>query len=74
MAEIISIARRGARWAIKHRGGFLGDVASADEAERLGRDLVGWLTAQGRHASLQFESAEPLPRSPAPQRESAPAG
>jgi hypothetical protein len=63
MTEVISIARHGATWAIKHRGSFLGGVGSVEEAERLGRDLVRWLSEQGRAAQLQVErdAAKPEP-------------
>lgn len=65
MTEVISIVRRGASWAIKHRGGFLGDVASAEEAERLARQLVAWLHEQGRSATLRVEGeAAVRPRRP----------
>lgn len=65
MVEVISIARHGAAWAIKHRGSFLGDVRSVEEAERQGRQLVAWLNEQGRCARLQLEGDALEPTRPA---------
>lgn len=52
MIEVISVARAGRAWAVKHRDGFLGHVNSREEAAAIGRDLVNWLRSQGRPAEL----------------------
>ncbi len=53
--EVVSIARMGAMWAVTKRGGFLGQVRSASEAEQIPRDLVTWLGDQGRAAVLRMD-------------------
>jgi len=64
MAEVISIARAGRAWAVKHCGGFLGHANSYEEAAVIGRELVSWLHSQGRPAELDLGE----PRSFAPPR------
>lgn len=55
--EIISVARTGQAWAVKHRDGFLGHAKSYEEAALIGRELVSWLNSEGRPAELAL--AEP---------------
>lgn len=62
MTELISIARAGKAWAVKHGGGYLGHANSYEEAASIGRNLVDWLTSQGREAELLLTE----PRSFAP--------
>jgi len=62
MPEVISIARSGRAWAVKHRGGYLGHANSYEEAALIGRELVNWLHSQGRPAELDLGE----PRSFAP--------
>jgi len=67
MAEVISIARAGHAWAVKHRGGYLGHANSYEEAAVIGRDLVRWLHSQGRPAELDLGEPRSFarPRQPA---------
>ncbi|CAN7562356.1 hypothetical protein LJR219_004071 [Phenylobacterium sp. LjRoot219] len=50
--EIISIARAGQAWAVKHRDGYLGHAKSYEEAAAIGQNLVSWLESEGRRAEL----------------------
>ena len=55
LTDVILITRINRSWAIKHRGSFLGYVASREEATRIGEQLVEWLTDDGRTAELRLD-------------------
>jgi hypothetical protein len=57
MVERISIApQAGGGWAVKHGDGYLGHTRSEEDAMSIGRDLVDWLSSQGRAAELSVEA------------------
>jgi hypothetical protein len=53
--ETVLISPVGKAWAVKHNGGFLGYTQTRDEAALIARDLVEWISAQGRDAELVVE-------------------
>jgi hypothetical protein len=53
--ERVSITPHPEGWAVKHGEGYLGHARSEEEAVLIGRDLVDWLTSQGRTAELMIE-------------------
>jgi len=52
----VSVVRDGARWAVKHNGGFLGFAESEDAAVNVARDLLSWLDGEGQPAELVVEA------------------
>jgi hypothetical protein len=61
----LQVERLGARWAVKHNGGFLGQVATYEEAIGLARSLHAFLAERGRDADLMIEE---VPGAAATQR------
>jgi len=53
----LTIARLGAGWAIKHNGGYLGAVASEDEARRLAERLIAMSREDDRSPGLAVADA-----------------
>jgi len=52
----ISVVREpGGGWAVKHGEGYLGATKAQEDAILIGRDLVDWLSKQGRQAELHVE-------------------
>jgi hypothetical protein len=53
--QITVTPARDGRWAVKHGDGFLGVAGGEQDAIGVGRELVEWLSAQGRPAELRIE-------------------
>jgi len=64
VVELISVARFGKKWAVQHRGGYLGHTSSLEEATSIGKDLVSWLRSQGRQAELVLGETRSFAPSP----------